>query len=176
MWFGITWEPTIAVGDAGDYLSRPGYYGIGLDGRAFQTDHLAWSLAVSWQVLYETTSDLLQIGNVTITGTQVRYFEFVPVLAGANYHFLGRKNRVRPFVGLGAGAYRVKQRFEIGSVNFVLNQDWHFGLAPEAGFTFLTTDMELYGFVSSKFNYVFSRDDSIDYTYVTIRLGIMYLL
>ena len=176
MWFGVTYEPTIPVGDAREFVSRPGYYGVGLEGRRFRTDHLAWTVSVSWQVIYEKTDDLLQVGNTTISGTQVRYLDFIPLSAGANYHFLSRKNRVRPFLGLAAGGYWVRQRFELGSVNFLLNENWQFGLAPEAGVTLLTPDLDIYGFLSAKFNYVFSRDDSIDYAYVTIRVGLVYLL
>jgi hypothetical protein len=176
MWFGVTYEPTLAVGDTRDYISRPGYYGVGVEWRSFRDNRLALSLSASWQVIYETTDDILQVNNTTISGTQVRYIDFIPLAAGANYHFLSRNNRIRPFMGLAAGAYWVKQRFEIGSVDFILNKNWHFGLAPEVGITFLTPDMEFYGFLSSKFNYIFARENSIDYTYVTLRLGIVYLL
>jgi len=176
MWFMMMYQPSIAVGDTREFISSPGYYGFGAEGRSFRNDHLAWSVSVSWQNMYETTDDLIHIENVTISGTQVRYLDFVPLLAGANYHFLSRKNRIRPFLGLAAGAYWVKQRLEIGNVDLILNHNWHFGLAPEVGITFLTPDMEFYGFVSSDFNYVFSRKDSIDYTYVTISLGFVYLL
>ena len=176
MWFGIDYEPTIAVGKTRDYISWPGYYGAGFEWRTFRSHHVAWSLSAARQVMYQTTDDVLVVGNTTISGTQVRYLDFIPLLAGVNYHFLGRKNRIRPFLELSAGAYYVKQRFEIGSVNFVLNDNWHFGLTPEVGLTFLTPDLDFYGFVSTKFNYVFARDNSIDYTYVTLRLGFVYLL
>jgi outer membrane protein W len=126
--------------------------------------------------MYKTTRELIQIENITIAGTQVRYLDFIPITIGVDYHFLGRDSRVRPYVGVAGGAYRVRQRMEIGTVNLIIHRDWHAGVVPEAGFTFLTPDMEFYGFISAEFNYVFSRDDSIDYTYVTFSLGIVYLL
>jgi hypothetical protein len=79
-------------------------------------------------------------------------------------------------LGLAGGAYWVSQRLEIGTVNLIINERWHVGVAPEAGITFLTPDLDLYGFISADFNYIFSREDSIDYTYVTLSLGIVYLL
>lgn len=176
MWFILTYEPSIAVGETRDFVSDPGYWGVGAEWRSFRdSDNLAWSLSASGQVMYEKTDELIQIDNTTISGTQVRYLDFIPLTIGLEYHFLSRRNRVRPFVGLSSGAYWVRQRIEIGSVNLILNKNWHLGLAPEVGITFLTPDLDIYGFISSDFNYVFSRDDSIDYTYVTLKLGIVYL-
>jgi hypothetical protein len=176
MWIVMTYEPSIAVGDAGDFVDDPGWYGVGLEWRSFKGNRVAWSLSASWHNMYKTTRELIQLENTTIGGTQVRFLDFVPLLVGAKYHFLSRQYRVRPYVGMSGGAYWVNQRMEIGTVNLVINSNWHFGLAPEVGITFLTPDLDLYGFISSDFNYVFSRDDSIDYTYVTVSLGIVYLL
>jgi hypothetical protein len=177
MWVLLTYQPTIAVGDARDFVSDPGYYGFGAEWRSFrESKNLSWSLSASGQVIYGKTDELIQLGNTTISGTQVRYLDFVPLLVGLDYHFLSRKSRVRPFVAAAGGAYWVRQRVQIGTYDVIINKNWHLGLAPEIGITFLTPDLEFYGFVSSAFHYVFSRDDSIDYTYVTLKLGFVYLL
>jgi hypothetical protein len=176
VWFVPTYEPSIAVGDAGDFVTNPGYVGVGGELRTFRGKRLAWSLSGSWQNMYETTDEIVHIENVTISGTQVRYLDFVPLLIGADYHFLGRERRIRPFVGLAAGTYWVRQRVKIGTVDIELNKNWHFGLAPQLGITFLTPDPDFYGFIGSDFNYIFSRKDSIDYMYVTLSLGFVYLL
>jgi len=176
MWLLATYEPSIAVGDTRDFISDPGWFGVGLEWRSFQNKHLAWSASASWHHMYETTRELIHIDNTTIGGTQVRFLDFVPIVLGANYHFLGRGNRIRPYLGLAGGAYWVSQRLEIGTVNLIINEMWHVGVAPEAGITFLTPDLDLYGFISADLNYIFSREDSIDYTYVTLSLGIVYLL
>lgn len=176
VWFMMTWEPSIAVGDTRKYIDSPGYIGFGVEGRSFQNRNLAWTVSAAWHNMYQTTDDLIQIDNITISGTQVRYLDFVPLLVGTDYHFLDRGRRIRPFVGIAGGAYWVSQKTDIGTVEVIINKKWHVGVAPEVGITFLTPDLEFYGFISSDFNYIFSRGDSIDYTYVTIKLGFVYLL
>lgn len=176
MWIVVTYQPSIAVGKTGDFVSEPGYIGFGGEWRSFRDEHLAWSLSGSWNNFYETTDELIQIDNVTISGTQVRYLDFVPILVGIDYHFLSKRSRIRPYVSLASGAYWARQRMEIGSVNLIMKESVHVGVTPGLGITFLTPDLDIYGFVSSDFNYILSREDSIDYTYVTLNIGFVYLL
>jgi hypothetical protein len=176
MWIVMTYEPSIAVGDAGDFVDEPGWYGAGLEWRSFKSDHVAWSLSASWQTMYMTTRDLIIMDNVTIGGTQVRYLEFIPLTVGLEYQPLGRRSRFRPYLGVAGGAYYVKQRMEIGTVELIINKNWQAGVVGQAGISFLTPNMDIYGFIGADYNYVFSRGGSIDYTYVTMRLGIVYLL
>ncbi len=176
VWFMMTWEPSIAVGETADFIDSPGYIGFGVEGRSFETGNLAWTVSVAWHNMYQTTDDLIHFDNVTISGTQVRYLDFVPLLLGTDYHFLDRGSRIRPFVGVAGGAYWVNQKMDIGTVEVIFDKRWHVGVAPEVGITFLTPDLEFYGFISSDFNYIFSRGDSTDYTYVTVKLGFVYLL
>jgi hypothetical protein len=176
VWFMMTYEPSLAVGKTADFIDSPGYIGFGVESRSFETGSLAWSFSAAWHNMYQTSDDLIHVDNVTISGTQVRYLDFVPILLGTEYHFFSRGARVRPFAGFSAGAYWVTQKMDIGTVEVIFNKKWHIGVVPEVGITFLTPDLEFYGFVSSDFNYIFSRGDSIDYTYVTVKLGFVYLL
>jgi hypothetical protein len=71
--------------------------------------------------------------------------------------------------------YWVKQRVEVGFVDVIVNRNWHVGFAPEAGISFLTGSMDIYGFINGDFTYILGRDDSIDYTYLGVSLGFVYV-
>ena len=175
-WFLLTWDIQIPVGDTRDFISDTGWRGFGLESRSFVTDNLNTGFVIGWHNFYEKTGDTTtQIDNVTISGTQVRYIDFIPILVAANFHFFDRSYRIRPYVGAKGGVYWVKQRVEIGFVDVIINKNWHLGAAPEAGFTFLTGAMDLYGIVSGDYTYILSREDSIDYTYWSVSLGFVYV-
>lgn len=175
VWGIITYDLSFATGATRDFVGDPGYIGVALEGRSFDWDHLATGLLVGWQNFYEKTHETTQVGNVAITGTQVRYLDSLPILAGLYYHFGDRSYRLRPYVGAKAGTYYISQRVKIGTVEVIVSKRWHLGVAPEAGFTFLTQTMDFYGFACVDYNYAFSRYDSIDFSYVGLSVGIVYV-
>jgi hypothetical protein len=175
-WFILAYVPSYATGKTNDFIDVPGYYGFGVEGRSFESKRLSWAFETGWQNMYEKTAETFQHENVTISGTQVRYLDFIPILLGADYHFGSRKNRIRPFAGVKGGVYYVGQRVEIGTVEIIVNRNWHLGTAPELGITFLTWDMEFYGYISADYNIVFPREDSITYTYLSVTIGFVYIL
>jgi hypothetical protein len=176
VWFMMTYDPSMAVGDTKDFVSNLGYFGFGVEGKTFRNANLAWGFVAEWHNMYEKTSETAQVDNVTITGTQRRFLDSIPLLLGAYYHLGSRKNRIRPYGAIKAGPYWIYQRLEVGTVKINITRGWHLGVAPEVGITFLTPDLDLYGLVSADFNYVFSREDSIDFTYLSLSIGIVYLL
>lgn len=175
-WVLLTYDVSFPVGDTGDFIDAVGWRGFGLEGRSFITDQINGGFVLGWHNLYQKSEDkTAQIDNVTISGTQARFIDFVPILAGVNYHFFDRSYRIRPYVGVKGGLYWIKQRVEVGFIDVIVNRNWHVGLAPEAGFTFLTGELDIYGFVNGDFTYILGRDESIDYTYVGMSLGFVYV-
>lgn len=175
-WFGLTWDFALATEDTKDFISDPGYLGFGLEGWSFRKPNVAVGVVLSWQNLYEQTDDVIQIDNVTISGTQVRYIDFISILVGGRFVLGSRYWRIRPLVGIKAGTYRVSQRMEIGTVEIFISKAWHLGVTPEVGVTFLTPWLDVFGYVVADYNYVFSRDDSIDFSYLGLSLGFVYVL
>lgn len=176
VWFMITYDVSLATGETGDFVGDPGWRGFGVQGWSFRSPRLSWGFVTGWHNFYEKTAETFQIENVTISGTQARFLDAIPALVGVNYHFGDRGYRVRPYLGVKGGAYWISHRVEIGTVNVIINRKWHLGVAPEAGITFLTPDLEFYGFLSADYNHAFSRDDSIDYTYLSLSIGFVYIL
>jgi hypothetical protein len=175
VWGIITYDIAFATGATRDYISETGFIGFGVEGHSFDRNHISTGFVIGWQNLYEKTDEILHVDNVTISGTQVRYLDFLPFLWGVNYHFGDRSYRLRPYVGAKAGTYYVSQRVDIGTVEIIVNRNWHLGVSPEVGFTFLTPTTDFYGFLSADYNYVFSRDDSVDYSYVGLSIGFVYV-
>jgi len=176
LWFILAYTPSYGVGKTHDFVSNPGYYGFSVEGRSFENKKLSWSFEAGWQNMYQKTDETFQYENATITGTQVRYLDFIPIMLGADYHFGSRASRIRPFIGIKGGTYYVEQRVDIGTVEVIVNKNWHLGTAPELGITFLTWDMEFFGFLSADYNIVFPRKDSITYTYISVNIGFVYIL
>lgn len=175
-WFGLTWDLAVPTGKTKDFVSDLGYIGFSVEVWTFAKPNISTGFVAGWQNIYGETDEIIQIENVTISGKQVRYIDFVPILIGARYNFGNRDYRIRPFVGIKAGTYWIKQRMEIGTGEVVFSKEWHLGLAPEVGVTFFTTSMDLYGFVSADYNYAFSRNDSIDFSYLGFSIGLVYVL
>jgi hypothetical protein len=175
-WFGMTYDMGVPTQDFRKFIEDPGFIGLAAEGWSYRKPNLATGFYLGWQNFYEKTNETIQIDNATISGTQVRYTDFVSVMLGARLHFLERRNRIRPFVSAKAGTYWVKQRVEIGTLNVVLSNKWHFGLAGEGGITFLTPWLDIFGFVSAEYNYIFARDDTIDFSYLGISIGLIYIL
>jgi hypothetical protein len=175
-WFLVTWDLSMGSGDTRDFISDVSWRGFGVESRSFVTDNLNLGFVLGWHNLYEKTTDAIEeIDNATISGTQVRYIDFIPVLASANFHFFDRTYRIRPYVGAKGGAYWVKQRVEIGLVDVVLNKNWHLGVAPEIGITTSSWARDVYGFFSGDYTYILGREDSIDYTYWGFSAGLVFL-
>jgi hypothetical protein len=175
-WFGLTWDIAVPTAETKDFISEVGLIGFGAEGWSLRNPNISVGFVTGWQNLYEQTDEIIQIDNVTISGTQVRYIDFIPILIGTRYIFGNRYNRIRPFVGIKAGTYRITQRMDIGTVEIFISKAWHLGVAPEAGTTFLTPWMDIFGFVGADYNYAFSRKDSIDFSYLGISIGFMYVL
>jgi outer membrane protein W len=72
--------------------------------------------------------------GLDVSGYQDRSLNVFPLLLDARY-FIRLQREMRPFVGLGIGAYIITQRLDIGLSSYSTTE-WHFGLAPEAGLLF----------------------------------------
>jgi hypothetical protein len=174
----VTYQMSLSQGDFNDFVDDTSWIGWGIEGKHFRSPTSHWTLgfAFSWHVfdtkLYGTT----ELENGAVTGTQRRYVNSLPFLLTTNY-YLNRKNTVKPFVGIGAGAYYIIQRLDIGVFQ---NEypNWHFGIAPEVGLQFPLGEIE--GMVSVKYNYAFKSGDSVqgdgqEYQYATVVVGLAYV-
>lgn len=172
--FGITYNTAMTLGETNDYIDNYSWGAMGLEWKKMATDNVSVGLNLAWQVMSQkVTHDVLEIPsqNLSLSGTQVRYLNYFPMTITASYH-LNPEGKIIPFIGAGAGAYRVLQRFDISG--FVFQQDtWNFGFYPEIGVLIPsggTTDF----FVNTKYHYILPSEGGPTHSYLNINVGFSY--
>jgi hypothetical protein len=133
----VVYQFGIPIGNTHDYISDVEWRGVGVDLGWMVKPSFSIGLALGWNVFYENTTTVITYlpGNKTpgfaISGNQDRSFNFFPLLA--DFRYLHRlKNGVRPFIGVGIGAYITTQYLGIGLSSFS-ETACQFGVAPELG-------------------------------------------
>jgi outer membrane protein len=107
--------------------------------------------------------------SVTATGTLVTHLNVFPMLATGHYYLKTDPRDIRPYGGLGIGAYSVERRVDLGF--WTLNDSsWHFGFAPEIGVVLPTGAAGVV--VATKFNYAFPSDGWNEVMYFNFNLGV----
>ncbi len=174
----ITYQISQPLGDFEKFIGETSWIGLGLEGRRYRSpsSKLTFGFAFAWNVFDEKSSDTQVFDSGAVTGTQRRYVNSLPFLLTTNYYF-NRKNSIKPFIGIGAGAYYIIQRLDIGVWKFE-ETNWHFGIAPEAGFQFPLGEIE--GIFSFKYNYALKAGESVgggesrEYQYLSVIIGLAY--
>ena len=180
--FGMSWDVTIPVGATSDYVGETSWIGFTMQWRKFMTPNTSVGLAFSWNVLHQRSFETQEFKftpegsdrEITghISGEQFRYLNSFPILVEGHY-YLGDPydSAVRPFAGLGIGVTPIQRRTEIGIVA-ITDTNWHFTIAPEVGILIPLDQLDL--FVAANYNYAFKANNSIDYSFISINLGLMF--
>ncbi|HMK39584.1 MAG TPA: OmpW family outer membrane protein [Bacteroidota bacterium] len=130
---GITWNMGFPTGRMADFMDKTSFSGFGIDFNRFVGDNTSVGVSFSWNYWSELNSDIINLNNGAVSGTQVRYYNSFAMLLNARYYLSEKNSDFRPYAGINAGTYYITQRLDIGVYSFQ-NDHWHFGLAPEAGF------------------------------------------
>ena len=173
----MTYNMSFPTGNLSDFIDKPSFKGFGIEGRWFQSRNLSLGLSFAWTVFDQRVGDPIQIVqdgvSATVSGTQIRVVNSLPILATAHFYTGKRRDQYRFYFGTGVGMYYIKQRLEIGLVAFETD-NWHFGLTPEAG-VLISLNRDLTMIVNGKYNYAFSSgealgggDNQIDYWGINI--------
>ena len=111
----ITYQPSVALGDLEDFIGETSWIGWGLEGRRFRdpTSKLTMGFSFAWHVFDERFTGTTDFDQGAVTGTQRRWVNSLPFLITGDY-YLNRKSGFKPYVGVGAGAYYIVQRIDIG--------------------------------------------------------------
>ena len=178
----ITYNMSFPTSKLSDYIDKTSFKGFGMEGRWFSNKNISFGLSFAWTVYDQRVSDPIQIVqdgiNGTVSGTQVRVVNSLPILATAHYYVGKRRDQFRFYFGTGAGMYYIKQRLEIGLVAFE-SDNWHFGLAPEAG-VLISLDRDFTMIFNTKYNYAFSAGEPLgggddnSYAYWGINVGFVW--
>lgn len=184
-WWGITYQmsaasslPTNSDSDV-NFIEDYSFRGVGIDARYVASRDAKYSIGfnVGWNVLNEKNDfgserNTISLENADVTGTQLRYLNSVPLMANASYYF-GSRGGIRPYVGLNAGTYYIERRVDIGVVGIV-EDNWHFGWAPEVGLVVPLGRPEVALLTTIRYNWAFSASGTGDQKYWGFNIGIAY--
>jgi len=179
-WWGITYNmsATSSLPGSSDsdvsFVDDFSFRGIGLEARYVPNrgGNLSYGFSGSWNVLNEKTDEVVDLPGAAISGTQLRYFNAVPLLVNAHYYF-GSRRGIRPYAGINAGTYWIERRVDIG-ISSVKDDNWHFGWAPELGVIVPLGRPEVALIANTRYNWAFSAGGSGDQKYWGFNIGLVY--
>lgn len=133
----LNYSPAIPMGNVADFSGDFSWRGFELDTRFFINENVSMGIQSGWNVFREESDGVVtqsfenDEGVLTLSGKRFRFTNCIPILATAHYH-LGEEGDVRPYIGLGVGAYYIEKRVEMGLYE-VNTSKTHFGLSPSLG-------------------------------------------
>ncbi len=170
----IAWNMSLGVGDTFDFASNYSFRGVSLEARYALVPKLSIGIRGAWHVLDEKEDDVTATrGTATVTGTQIRTVNFVPILATFTYtlrDLLMLDSQL--WFSLGVGTYYIERELVVGLFS---NRDtqWHFGLAPEIGLG-LPVSRQMLVFTSVVFNVALESDTIGTQSYFNFNIGFFY--
>jgi hypothetical protein len=167
LWWGMTYQTSLSVGDTKNFTDQFSWRNIGVEGKSMITPNLSVGVFAGWNVFNEEVEGTVSIGSVDASGYQSRFVNAIPFLATAHYYF-GDRSRPRLFLGTGVGTYWIENKLELGLTAITLD-NWHFGMAPEVGFS-IPTQGNSEAYFSAKYNYAF-ESGGITHSYLTFGIG-----
>ena len=178
-WWGITYEMSATSSLPGNsdsnvnFIEDFSFRGMGIEARYVPERGAKYSFGfnMGWNDI-GTERNTISLPDADISGTQLRYFNSVPLMANASYYF-GDRGGIRPYLGINAGTYYIERRVDIG-VSAVVDDNWHFGWAPEAGVVIPLGRPEVAMLAAVRYNWAFSADGTGDQKYWGFNLGIAY--
>ncbi len=158
------------VGNTGDFTSMTSWLGYHLEFGHQVHRNQYFGFETGWITLYdELPKHTQEFGTRTVTATQFRYFNTIPILAKYTYRLGDVQSEFRPFVAGAAGISWSERQTEVGIVSFY-NSEWPVTLAPEIGFTYDVGGTSLLT-VSAFYNYQFARGALPAANILGIRIG-----
>lgn len=167
--FFINYLPSIPLGETADFTGGISPRGIDFEANHFLSDDISVGVNLAWTVFRENISDeILQVGDLDISGIQFRYQNIVPLTVNVKKYFIGET--MMPYLGLGTGIQYAEQRNDIG-VFSVTDDKWQFTFAPEVGMLYDLSYSAVLS-VKLKYNYAFKANDFPATSYLSLGIGI----
>ena len=171
-WFwGMEYMVGIPTGTTKDFTNDFSWRNFGIEGRYTATPNISVGLYFAWNVFHESTDSVINLGNIDVSGDQLRYINSFPIMGTVHYYF-GQPGGLRPYAGVGLGTYYIENRLDIGLSSIVVDS-WHLGIAPEIGVV-IPVDWHVRSFLNVRYNYAVKAND-ITRSYFTIGLGFAWM-
>jgi opacity protein-like surface antigen len=168
----VNYSISVPLGPTADYISETSFRGFSFEFGRFLNDDLSIGFLFQWNVFYEGFPEkTYEFENLRLTGKRYNYVNAFPLMAAGRYYFMPG-SAFRPYGGLGMGAYIINKTTDMGLFRDT-NKNWHFGLAPEAGFL-LEMGREAFFNLGARYNYAFkSGGDS--HSWLGFQAGVTFI-
>jgi len=176
--FGISWNVGLPLGNTQDFIDKTSFSGVSFEGRSWLNRDFAVGGMFGWSIFDLVSRDPIQIDRPnfggTISGTQERWINTLPIMLSGYYHF--SRGDIVPYVGANVGTYHIIQTFAIGTVSWE-TRNWHFGVAPELGIM-IGLSRTSYLMATARYNYAFASGkdvtgaDGNSYSWISLNLGL----
>lgn len=134
----LNYSPSIPLGKTKDYVEDMSWRGFGFGFSKFVNDNVSVGLDISWSTYNKLIkNETFYYDNLTITGTQNKYINTVPVHATV-LGYLG-EDLFKFTVGMGIGTSWTEKITDIGTFS-IIDSKWQFSFAPEVGVIYPITD------------------------------------
>jgi outer membrane protein len=170
--FGVSYDVSLGMGEQSDFVGPASFRGVTLEGRWFLNQSTSLGISAAWHVFYEDAGEeSFADGTVTATGRQYRYINTLPLLLNGHY-YTGVEGDTRFYFGGGIGLSSIDQRTDIGLYQ-IDHSHWHFTVAPEVG---VMVPLSYFNslLIAAKYHYSPKADDSIDFSYLSLRVGFTF--
>lgn len=171
----FTYEWALPTGDTQEFIENDSWFGAKLSWKQFKRSDLSWSFSFGFNEFHETSGELIQSGNLTLSGDQYRNIQVWPFLVGGQKWF-GNRRENRTYLGLSLGTTYASQLLDIGLYSEERN-NWHFTLVPELGVV-MPAILRDQGFALLTVSYTYNvgagdylGGDSRSWSYLAIALG-----
>ena len=168
---GLTYSIALPLGETSDFTGNLSWRGFAIDGKYFVNDNMTLGWTTGWHTMYESESGSFTEGTRTLTGTQYRYINVLPIMMTYNF-FFNNEGDVQPFLGLSAGTYWIEQKTNMGLFSDVTDH-WHFGIAPEVGILF-PAGLRANFYATFRYNNAIAADDSINFSFLALNIGFLW--
>ncbi|MBO9201724.1 MULTISPECIES: hypothetical protein [Niastella] len=171
--FILSYPMGLPLGDLHDYSSKTSFRGISMEFLGHAKPGVAVGLETGWNVFYEKKNkEPYKQGTTTITGTQYRYTNAVPILVESKWYPTEEKKKANPYVGLGVGTLFASRSTDFGLYR-ITNEAWQFCVRPEVGVLF-SIEPGLKAMLGAKYYGAFNTDDLDGQSFLSINVGFVF--
>lgn len=159
-------------GTIDSYISSTSLRGVTVEYKWYLQPNLSIGIDAGWNHFYERRAfDTYTSGTLSLSGVQFRYANAVPIFVTTSY-FFAPGEKINPFFGVGVGTIFMSRYLDMGAWRLT-EDEWHFGLKPEAGIvTSLAPDLDLV--LAFRFNNAFATSDATEQNYMTFNIGFVW--
>jgi hypothetical protein len=168
----LNYSMGVPASDLKSFISEVSFRGVEFSYLTFVDSNISVGASAAWNVFYERrANDQFNYNTITVTGTQYRYTNSLPVYAIANYHF-NTKKQTTFYAGLGVGTIYTDRDVDFGIYNYSVDA-WQFAVAPQLGFAHkINVNTNLH--FGARYNLAFDSSELDGQSFLSMNVGLAW--